>query len=45
VTARPDVLRLFVLVPAYNAARELPGVLSRLALAHPPERTLVIDDG
>jgi glycosyltransferase involved in cell wall biosynthesis len=39
------VTRLFVLVPAYNAAHELPGVLGRLAAEHPPERTLVIDDG
>jgi len=42
---RARVENPFVIVPAYNAARELPGVLERLAGVHPPGRTLVIDDG
>jgi glycosyltransferase involved in cell wall biosynthesis len=42
---RPAVVSPFVIVPAYNAARELPGVLERLALLHPPAHTLVVDDG
>jgi len=37
--------RLAVLVPAYQAAATLPGVLARLARVHPPADTWVIDDG
>jgi glycosyltransferase involved in cell wall biosynthesis len=42
---RPAIQSPVVIVPAYNAARELPGVLERLAGVHPPGRTIVIDDG
>ncbi len=45
MTTRAPVSFLAVLVPAYNAAQELPRVLSRLAAVHPLERTWVIDDG
>jgi glycosyltransferase involved in cell wall biosynthesis len=41
------VLRLVVVVPAYNAARHLPGVIERIVRADPPglERIVVVDDG
>jgi glycosyltransferase involved in cell wall biosynthesis len=42
---RAALVRVAVLVPAYNAARELPAVLARLAAVHPRERTWVVDDG
>jgi len=38
-------MNVAVLVPAYNAARELPGVLVRLAAVHPADWTWVVDDG
>jgi glycosyltransferase involved in cell wall biosynthesis len=39
--------RLVVLVPAYNAARHLPGVVARIIDARPPglEGIVVVDDG
>lgn len=37
--------RLAVLVPSYQAAATLPGVLARLAAVHAPADTWVIDDG
>jgi len=39
--------RLVVVVPAYNAARHLSGVIARLAAAAPPglDRAVVVDDG
>jgi glycosyltransferase involved in cell wall biosynthesis len=39
--------RLAVIVPAYNAARHLAGVLDRIVAARPPglERIIVVDDG
>lgn len=43
--ASPRTQRLAVLVPAYEAAATLPGVLARLARVHPPRDTFVIDDG
>jgi glycosyltransferase involved in cell wall biosynthesis len=43
--ARRAVVRPAVLVPAYRAARELPGVLARLAAVHPVADTWVVDDG
>jgi glycosyltransferase involved in cell wall biosynthesis len=42
VSAAP---RLAVIVPSYQAAHTLPGVLARLARVHPPGDTWVIDDG
>ena len=44
-TSADRALRLAVLVPAYQAAATLPGVLARLARVHPPADTWVIDDG
>jgi hypothetical protein len=41
----PSALRLAVIVPAFQAAATLPGVLERLARVHPPGDTWVIDDG
>lgn len=43
--AHPTALRLAVLVPAYQAAATLPGVLARLARVHASADTWVIDDG
>jgi glycosyltransferase involved in cell wall biosynthesis len=39
--------RLVVVVPAFNAARHLPGVVERIARADPPglDRIVVVDDG
>jgi glycosyltransferase involved in cell wall biosynthesis len=41
----PSVLNPAVVIPAYNAARHLPDVLSRLAAVHPTDATIVVDDG
>lgn len=43
--ARPRVGRVAAIVPAYNAARELGDVLSRLARVQAPADTWVVDDG
>ena len=45
MTGRLPVTRPAVVVPAYNAVRELPGVLDRLARLHPAGATFVVDDG
>ena len=45
MTARAPVTRPFVLVPAYNAARELQNVLERLRRFQPAAATIVVDDG
>ncbi len=42
---RTAIVRPAVLVPAFRAARELPGVLARLAAVHPKPDTWVVDDG
>ncbi|MES1210642.1 MAG: glycosyltransferase, partial [Pseudomonadota bacterium] len=40
-------MRIAVVVPAYNAARHLEGVVQRILAAPPPdlERIVVVDDG
>lgn len=40
-------MKLCIVIPAYNAARSLPGVLQRIEAARPPglHRVVIVDDG